>query len=141
LNGAETRSSAKSLIILTGAFIGFVEGLRLCGFGDRAVPPSSVPSTDVTDRLENRIAALEGRFQELEGRSAQAVTQDELRESVLRATTGLEELFENRFAHQERAAEALKSMIAETDQMLERVLEGLDMLAESRGKAESAARR
>jgi uncharacterized coiled-coil protein SlyX len=113
------------------------------------------PDPEFAGRIEVKIDALDARLNETDARlkeagdyrgevesyRAQAVSRDELNESVRRATAGLEEIFESRFVRQERAAEALRSMIVETDQMLERVLEGLDRLAEARQKVENTAAR
>jgi hypothetical protein len=44
----------------------------------------------------------------------------------------LEERVEDRFSGAERSVEVLRIMIADTDHLLERVLEGLDLLTESR---------
>jgi len=139
LEAAETRSSARSLIVLAGAIIGFVQGLRYFGPQGHREEPSPNLANQLGAQLGARIGTIEARILQVEAGSARAVSRDELEEGIHQAISRLEETIENRFARQDRAAEALRSMIAETDQMLERVLEGLDMLAETRQKIESAA--
>lgn len=134
------------MIILAGAIIGFVQGLRFYSRTPASDPELAARIQIRIDGIETRLRETDARLRdteryrgEVESYRAQAISRDELNESVRRATADIKEVFETRFVRQERAAEALRNMIAETDQMLERVLEGLDRLAETRQKIESTA--
>jgi hypothetical protein len=97
--------------------------------------------------LEGRLAALAARDAEIEGLRESVVLRADLQGVVEQTTNAavekavsstwtrlaeIEVRTEEYFSGAERSAEALRRMIQDTDRMLERVIEGLDLLAESR---------
>ena len=151
-------NSLKSLVILTGAVVGFIQGMRVLGFsGERPRPDElltkdniEAAQSEMAERisvLEGRLAALIAQGAEIEGLRDSVVLRADVQGLVEQTTnTAVEKAVsatwerlaeievrtEQYFSGAERSAEALRRMIQDTDQMLERVIEGLDLLAESR---------
>lgn len=149
----KNRSSSEAFIILAGAAAGFLRGLIYRPY-DRPYDRPAARSAAVDAQLESRLRALETQIAELivcAGSSpdgtpvpasptdiaaaAVTVSREEVDEAVNQALKRFEDRLEQRFSFQERAAETLRAMIAETDRMLERVLEGLNSMADARVEA------
>jgi uncharacterized coiled-coil protein SlyX len=144
----KNRSSSEAFIMLAGAATGFLRGLIYRPYERPAARPAAVDA-----HLEGRLRALETQIAELIACANSApdaapvpasptdivaptvtVSREEVDNAVDQALKRFEDKLEQRFSFQERAAETLRAMIAETDRMLERVLEGLNSMADARGE-------
>jgi hypothetical protein len=104
-------AAVKSVAIVAGAGFGLLEALALTG---------------TSERNPDDLQTIENRLNEVETRLARAVTEEELSHSAETTLGRLEERMEVRFEHQSRSIEALRVMIGQTDELLQRVLDGLE---------------
>lgn len=86
------------------------------------------------DTLHVAVARLADQAEQLRSRLDHAVTKDELAQTLDRVFGPLERGIDARFEHQTRSVEALRMMVGQTDELLQRVLDGLESM-----RAESAA--
>lgn len=105
------RAAVKSVAIIAGAGFGLLEALAVIG---------------TSDRQPNDLQAIENRLNDVETRIARAVTEEELSRSAENTLGRMEERMDFRFEHQSRSIEALRVMIGQTDELLQRVLDGLE---------------
>lgn len=92
-----------------------------------------VQSATLQARLEATHIALQrltDQNRELQARLDERVTRGELRQLVDAAMAKLESGLDERFGRQARSVEALRTMVGQTDELLERVLEGLEATEE-----------
>ena len=104
-------AAVKSIAIIAGAGFGLLEALAVTGTSERG-----------SDDLQ----AIENRLNEVETRISRAITEEELSRSAKNTLDRLEERIDVRFEHQSRSIEALRVMIGQTDELLQRVLDGLE---------------
>jgi len=78
------------------------------------------------DTIHLAVARLADQTEQLLLKLDQRVTRDELSETLDRALGGLERGVDARFEHQSRSVEALRTMVGQTDELLQRVLDGLE---------------
>jgi hypothetical protein len=80
------------------------------------------------DTIRVAVARLAEQSRQLHIRLDQMVTRDELSQTLDRVVGQLEQGVDARFEHQTRAVEALQMMVGETDELLQRVLDGLESI-------------
>ena len=137
---AVLKSVGKSTLIVAGAGYGLARGLRLAG------EPQVAGLEDPSGRLENleeRLDRIENSLASL-ARPATAeavtpltgfVTREELADAVDRATARVRAEVERKFEAQSLAVSGLRAMISQTDELLQKVLEGLESASHSRSEA------
>ncbi len=124
------RTLGKSVLIATGFAYGVARGIHL--LARVADNTSAQAATDARlSTLELAVANLGDHTRNLETQVASAVTRTEL-------TTMLEEAFsrfhfdsEVRFEQSARSLEALREMVGQTDELLQKVLDGLDEMKDA----------
>lgn len=121
---------------MVGGGFGLLRGLRV--FGDLAPNSASLETLEArVDTIHIALARLSGQTEQLQLKLQQVVTRDELSETIERVFGRLERGVDARFEHQTRSVEALRLMVGETDELLQRVLEGLESIkAENGGQAD-----
>lgn len=117
----------KVSLIVAGASFGLVRGLHLSknAAGNR---------TDLEllkariDALDLALASLGKRIEEAHCRMDRTVTQDDLAHTLDRLFGKLETEVDERFERQNRSVEALRLMVGQTDELLQKVLDGLESM-------------
>jgi hypothetical protein len=89
------------------------------------------------DTLHLAVARLADQTEQLQSKLRDAVTKDELVQTIDRVFGPLERGIDARFEHQTRSVEALRIMVGQTDELLERVLDGLESM-KAEGATENA---
>lgn len=88
------------------------------------------------DTLHVAMAGLAGQTEQIGSRVDQTVnrmvTKDEIQQTLERVFGRVQDEVDARFEHQARSVEALRTMVGQTDELLQRVLDGIESL-----KAES----
>lgn len=130
-------AAGKTTLIVVSAGFGLLRSLKL--LGDLGRHTSTLQNLEARlDTLHVAVARLAGQTEKAETRleqtATQMVTKDELHQTLERVFGRVEDEVEARFEHQARSVEALRTMVGHTDELLQRVLEGLESL-----KEESAA--
>lgn len=116
----------KSLLVVAGVGFGLLRGLR--GFG------SAVKRTDLTvlnariEDLSLTVARLGNQSAQLIARQEASVTRTELAEKLDHVFGKLTSDVDERFERQTRSVEALHFMVSQTDELLQKVLDGLEAL-------------
>lgn len=123
------------MLIGTGAAFGLLRGLRILRNPNRNAVGLETLQARV-DTIHVAVARLAADTEKIQARLQETVTKDELAETLDRAFGQMERGVDGRFEHQTGAIEALRSMIRQTDQLLERVLEGLESLSVDRGSGD-----
>jgi hypothetical protein len=122
----ELTTFGKSVLIAAGAAIGLVRGLRgLNAAAERA--DLSVVNARI-DALSLAVARLGDQSEQLSARQEASVTHTELTEALDRAFGKLTSDVDERFERQTRSVEALHLMVGQTDELLQKVLDGLDAI-------------
>jgi hypothetical protein len=125
----------KSVLIAAGAGIGLVRGLRgLNSAADRA--NLSVVNARI-DALSLAVARLGDQAEQLNQRQDASVTRTELAETLDRVFGKLTNDVDERFERQTRSVEALHLMIGQTDELLQKVLDGLEAMENDRDLAQT----
>lgn len=86
------------------------------------------------------MARLAEQTEQVQTRLALLVTREELSQTLDEVFGRIERGVDARFEHQTRSVEALRMMIGQTDELLQRVLEGLESM-NAEGEAEEEASR
>lgn len=123
-----------SALILMGAGFGLFRGLRLLSNSARNAAPLRVLQARV-DTIHVAVARLSDRMEQLQAQMDQRVITDNMTEPLDLVCGQLERGVAARFEHQTRAVEALRSMVGHTDELLQRVLDGLESLDSERKDA------
>jgi hypothetical protein len=125
---AKTLSAAgKSALIVVGAGFGLFRSLRVLGSVSQNTAGLQTLQARV-DTVHLAVARLSDRTEQLQLKLDQMVTRDELSETLDRVFGRLERGVDARFDHQTRSVEALRLMVGQTDELLQRVLEGLESM-------------
>jgi DNA anti-recombination protein RmuC len=124
-------SAGKTTLIVIGAGLGLLRSLKLLGnIAGTAATLQNIAAR--VDTLYVAVAGLAGQTEQLQKRldhtAAQMVTKDEINQTLERVFGRVEEEVEARFEHQARSVEALRTMVGQTDELLQRVLDGLESL-------------
>jgi hypothetical protein len=80
------------------------------------------------DTLHVAVARLAEQTEQLQIKLGQMVTRDELSQTLDRVFGQMERAVDARFEHQTRSVEALRMMVGQTDELLQRVLDGLESM-------------
>jgi hypothetical protein len=125
----------RSVLIAAGAAFELVRARRV---------PGTVASRSDLSRIEARIdslgiavAQLADQWQQFNARLDAAVTRSELSETVDRVFAVIEGE-EERSERQTRSVEALRAMVGQTDELLQKVLDGLDAIGSAHDLAQSS---
>lgn len=124
-------SAGKTTLIVIGAGFGLLRSLKL--LGNIASTAATLQNLEArVDTLHVAVAGLAGQTEQLQTRLDQTVTQmvtkAEINQTLERVFGRVEEEVEARFEHQARSVEALRTMVGQTDELLQRVLDGLESL-------------
>jgi hypothetical protein len=125
----------KAALIVVGAGFGLIRSLR--AFDD------STPNNAELDLLNARIDVLDLALARLgertdfaQARLAKTITKDELSETLDRVFGKLERGVDSRFERHTQSIEALRAMVVQTDELLQKVLDGLESIRSSEDLAE-----
>jgi hypothetical protein len=121
------RTVGKSALIVVGAGFGLLRSLRVLGsITQNAVGLETLEAR--VDTIHVAVARLADQTEQLQIKLEQAVTKDELSQTLDRVFGRVERGVDARFEHQTRSIEALRMMIGQTDELLQRVLDGLESM-------------
>ncbi|HEX4136297.1 MAG TPA: hypothetical protein VHY84_16905 [Bryobacteraceae bacterium] len=112
-------------MVVAGAGYGLLRSLRLLGNGPRD-NPGLASLQERVELIDAAVTRLTERSVQLQSRLDEMVTRDELSQTLDRIFAPLEQRIEARFEHQIRSVEALRTMVGQTDELLQRVLDGLE---------------
>ena len=120
---------------MAGAGFGLIRGLRALGnINQNAARLSTIQAR--IDTVQIAVARLADQTEQLQLKLEQRVTRDELAETIDRVFRQMETKVDQRFEYQNRSVEALRSMVGQTDELLQRVLDGLESMQNERGHAD-----
>jgi Na+/phosphate symporter len=120
-------TAGKSILVVAGAGYGLLRSLRLLR-GDPRNNPGLAPLQARVELIDAAVTRLTERSIQLQSRLDEMVTREELAEMLDRIFVPLEQRIEARFEHQIRSVEALRTMVGQTDELLQRVLDGLESM-------------
>jgi len=120
-------ATAKAVLILAGAGFGLLRGLRLLdGLADNSEAMRALKAR--IDGMELQIQALRSADEKLGGRLESAVTADDLSAALDQVFGRVQSQIDARFEDQVRSVEALRAMVGQTDELLERLLDRLESM-------------
>ncbi len=124
-------TAGKTTLIIVAAGFGLLRSLKL--LGNIAGHASTLQNLEArVDTLHMAVARVAGQTEQFKTRLDQVVTRmvarDELQQTLERVFGRVEEEVEARFEHQAKSVEALRIMVGQTDELLQRVLDGLESL-------------
>src|SRR6185437_8280286 len=117
----------KSALIVLGAGFGLLRSLRVLGSDAQSAAGIATLSARV-DTVNVAVARLADQTEQIQVTLHQTVTRNELTQTLDRVFGQLEQGIEVRLEHQTRSVEALRTMIGQTDELLQRVLDGLESM-------------
>jgi hypothetical protein len=126
------RTVGQSALIAIGAGYGLLRSLRMLGNITRNAADLETLETRV-DMIDAAVARLAHQTEQIQEKFDHVVTKDELVQTLDRVFGPLERGIDTRFEQQTRSVEALRLMVGQTDELLQRVLDGLESI-----KTESA---
>lgn len=112
---------------MVGAVYGLLRGLRALGDVTRNTAGMETLQARV-DTIHLAVARLAEQTEHLQTKLDRTVTKDELSQTLDRVFGEWEREVDARFEHQNRSAEALRMMVGQTDELLQRVLDGLESM-------------
>ena len=116
---------AKAALIVAGAGFGLMRGLRLLdGLADHSAALQALEER--IDGIQSQITMLHSRDEKLQASVDRAVTKEDLSAALDKALARVEAGVNARFGDQERSVDALRAMVGQTDEMLERLLDRLE---------------
>jgi Na+/phosphate symporter len=118
-------TAGKSVLVVAGAGYGLLRSLRLLG-NDPWDSPGPAPLQARVELIDAAVTRLTERSVQLQSRLDEMVTREELSQMLERIFAPLEQRIEARFEHQVRSVEALRTMVRQTDELLQRVLDLLE---------------
>ena len=118
----------KSVLIAVGAGIGLVRGLRGLSSASERTDLSVINAR--IEALSLAVARLGDQSAQLSARHEDSVTRTELAETLDRVFGKLTSDVDERFERQNRSVEALHLMVGQTDELLQKVLDGLEAIKE-----------
>jgi hypothetical protein len=125
----------KSVLIAVGASFGLFRGLRTPGVAGKSVELEVVKAR--IDALNLAVARLSDQAGQFQTRLENAVTREELSQTLDRVFGRIEGEMDARFEQQVRSVEALRLMVGQTDELLQKVLDGLESIGNDRDLVES----
>jgi hypothetical protein len=136
LSKIEMSNAGRSALIFAGVGFGVLRGLRALGSINRKAARLGTIQSRI-DTIQVAVVRLTEQNDQLQVKLGQRVTRDELTETIDRAFRQLEEQADTRYEKQNRAAEALRIMVGQTDELLQRVLDGLELIKDKQLPAEA----
>jgi hypothetical protein len=122
------------VLVVVGAGFGLLRGLRVLGNITRNSAGLEMIEARV-DTIHVAVARLASQTEQLQSKLDRTVTRDELSQTLDEVFGRIERGVDARFEHQTRSVEALRMMIGQTDELLQRVLDGLESIkAEADGE-------
>jgi hypothetical protein len=125
----------KSVLIAVGAGFGLFRGLRALGGitdnSDLALVKARI------DAINLAVAQLGERAEQFHAQLERSVTREELSQTLDRTFVRLESDVDARLEHQTRSVEALRLMVGQTDELLQKVLDGLESIRNNPDLAEA----
>ncbi|MGA2712206.1 MAG: hypothetical protein ABSG41_03790 [Bryobacteraceae bacterium] len=126
----------KSVLMAIGAAFGLFRGLRALGGVTGKSSELAVVKARM-DAINLAVARLGDQAEQFHARLDRSVTREELSKTLDRVFGKLETEVDARFEHQTRSVEALRVMMAQTDELLQKVLDGLESIRNNPDLAES----
>lgn len=126
----------KSVLIALGAGFGLFRGLRTLGGTTENSAELEVIKARI-DALNLAVARLSDQAGQFQIRLENAVTHEELSQTLDRVFGTIEGEVDARFEHQTRSVEALRIMVGQTDELLQKVLDGLESIGSDRDPVET----
>jgi hypothetical protein len=120
-------TAGRSALIVVGALYGLLRGLRLPGDITQDAAGMEMVRARV-DTLHVAVARLAEQTEQLQIKLGHMVTKNELSQTLDRVFGQLEQGVDARFENQTRSVEALRTMVGQTDELLQRVLDGLESM-------------
>jgi hypothetical protein len=123
------KSLGKSALIVAGLGYGLFRGLRAIGApGDRSARIQLAALTKRLDEIERTVAEMSKRRADVRATPPASffVTHEELAEAIDRTAARIDADLDRKLQSQSRAVNSLRAMIAQTDILLQRVLEGIE---------------
>ena len=117
----------KTALIIVGAGFGLLRGLRVLGNIARTGADPGLIEARV-DTINMAVARLADQTEQLQSKLDRMVTKDELSQTLEVVFGRMERGVDVRFEHQARSVEALRTMVGQTDELLQRVLDGLESM-------------
>ena len=115
------------MLIVVGAGFGLIRSLRVLGnITSNAAGLETLEAR--VDTINVAVARLAGQTEQLQSKLDRMVTKDELTQTLDEAFGRIERGMDARFEHQTRSVGALRMMIGQTDELLQRVLDGLESM-------------
>lgn len=121
------RTVGQSALIAIGAGYGLLRSLRVLGNITQNAAGLETLQARV-DTINVAVARLAHQADQLQDQFDHMVTKDELVQTLDRVFGPLERGIDARFEHQTRSVEALRMMVGQTDELLQRVLDGLESM-------------
>jgi Mg2+ and Co2+ transporter CorA len=120
-------TTAKAVLILAGAGFGLIRGLRLLdGLKDNSEAVRAIEER--LDGMQAQIQALQSSDERLLAGLESAVTADDLAAALDKSFARVQREVDARFEDQARSVEALRAMVGQTDELLERLLDRLESM-------------
>ena len=124
------RTLGKTLLIATGFAYGVLRGIHLIGkIADNTEVQKAAGARLST--LELAVENLNDHTRKIEARVASGVSRDEFAAALDDAYSRIRAESESRFEQGARSVEALREMVGQTDELLQKVLDGLEHLREA----------
>ena len=118
-------------MIVIGAGFGLLRSLKI--LGNMMSHASAMETLEARiDTMQIAVARLADRTEEVHSGMERMVTRDQLTETLDRVFGSIEHEVEARFEHHTRSVEALRTMVGQTDELLQRVLDGLESIKDER---------
>jgi methyl-accepting chemotaxis protein len=120
-------SAGKTALVVIGAGFGLLRSLKL--LGNLTTHAGELRTLEArVDTLHIALSRLAGQTEELQARLENTISKQEIQQTLERVFGRVEEEVEARFEHQAKSVEALRTMVGQTDELLQRVLDGLESL-------------
>ena len=124
------RTLGKALLITTGFAYGIVRGIHLIGrIADNTAVQKETGARLST--LELAVANLGDQTRNLEAQAASSVSRTEFAAALDDAFNRIRRESESRFDQSARSVEALREMVGQTDELLQKVLDGLEQMRDA----------
>jgi uncharacterized coiled-coil DUF342 family protein len=121
------RTAGRTALIVAGAAFGLMRGLRVLGNINHTSAGLEMIEARV-DTIHVAVARLANQTEQLQSKLDRTVTKDELSQTLDELFGRIEQGVDARFEHQTRSVQALRMMIGQTDELLQRVLDGLESM-------------
>lgn len=124
------RSLGKTLLITTGFAYGILRGIHLIGKIVDNAEAQQVTGARLST-LELAVANLGDQARKIEAQVASSVSRTEFAAALDDAFNRIRAESETRFEQGARSVEALREMVGQTDELLQKVLDGLEQMRDA----------